>query len=62
MLEIKITDCGTNMDQNKGYFVDMYMEIFPMTLIASDKLIKIQEYVIHQEHKKLFTYLAENVK
>lgn len=62
MLDIKIQNCNTNMDQDRGYYIDMSMEIFPGTIISNNKLSKVQEYVINGQYQKLFTYLADNVK
>lgn len=61
MLQIKLLDCGTNLDFDKGYYIDMSMEIYPGSL-SKNKLVKVHEYVINEQYEQLFTYLADNVK
>ena len=44
-----------------GHYIDMNIEVYPASL-NKNALAQVQEYVIHGQHKKLFTYLAEQVR
>ena len=60
MLDIKIAYCDTIIDPHKGKSISISMEIYPKDLTTN--LLKIQEYVITDNKKALFTYLAEKAE